>query len=80
MSFSKNGCGANGDAGYVQSNPCRSEGDSGLCSTRDWAEFGLRAARQSILHVQDQASEFFLAAARSFGKVCLMAGSPMRAK
>jgi hypothetical protein len=80
MSFSENGCGASCAAGHVQSHRRRSEGDSVLCATEDCAEFGLGAARQSILHIQDQVSEFFLAAARSFGKVCLMVGSPILAR
>lgn len=80
MSLSENSCGASGDAGDVQGNHGCSQRDSVLYSTENCAEFGLGAARQSILHVQNQVLEFFLAAARSFGKVCFMADSPMLAK
>lgn len=80
MSFSENGCAASGDAGHVQSNHRYSDGDSVLYCIEGCAEFGLGAAQQLILHVQDQVSEFFLAAARSFGKVFLMIGSPNLAR
>lgn len=59
MSFSEKGYGASGTAGHVQSHHRRPEGDSVLCATEDCAEFSLGAARQSILHIQDQVSEFF---------------------
>jgi hypothetical protein len=51
MSFSKNGCRASGDAGHVQNNHRRSQGDSVLYSIENCVEFGWGAARQPILHV-----------------------------
>ena len=79
MSFRKNGCGASAHAGHVQTDHRDSQRDSVLYSAEDHSDFR-GVARQSILHLPDQVLEFFLPAARSFGRVCLMVGNPILAK